>query len=130
MDINSKGRILIVEDNENMRETLRIFFSKLGYDVRVADGGDKTFEILADKPSWHLVITDLVMPEMDGWQVLAAMQEDKALRDIAVVMVSAQDPGDHPAVSRMLGYTMGEGLSPRRFLECASIFSALMLQPD
>jgi len=87
MDINSKGRILIVEDNENMRETLRIFFSKLGYDVRVADGGDKTFEILADKPSWHLVITDLVMPEMDGITVLK--EAKKIDETIQVIVITA-----------------------------------------
>jgi len=76
-----------VEDDEDVREMLKLTLEMSGYAVDVASNGTTALEALSRRRPC-LVILDLVMPEMDGWGVLAQMKA-RALGDIPVCVISA-----------------------------------------
>ncbi|SFF51406.1 Signal transduction histidine kinase [Duganella sp. CF458] len=86
--------ILIVEDSPTQAERLRRLIRSSGYKARVAANGKLALgEIHEYKP--HLVLSDIVMPEMNGYELCRAIKADPALRDIPVILVtSLTDPKD------------------------------------
>jgi signal transduction histidine kinase len=86
--------ILIVEDSPTQAERLRRLIRSSGYNARVAANGKLALgEIHERKP--HLVLSDIVMPEMNGYELCRAIKADPALRDIPVILVtSLTDPKD------------------------------------
>jgi signal transduction histidine kinase len=86
--------ILIVEDSPTQAERLRRLIRSSGYNARVAANGKLALgEIHEHKP--HLVLSDIVMPEMNGYELCRAIKADPALRDIPVILVtSLTDPKD------------------------------------
>ena len=86
--------VLVVDDNEDNRYTLTRRLKRQGYDeVATAEDGRKALEMLGAR-SFDLVLLDIMMPEMDGYEVLEAMKADSKLRGIPVVMISALDEID------------------------------------
>ena len=89
--------ILIVDDNENNRYTLERRLKREGYEnFGIAENGRQALEILAERPI-DLVLLDITMPEMNGYQVLEEMKSDMALRGIPVIVISAIDDLDSVA---------------------------------
>jgi adenylate cyclase len=83
--------LLVVDDNEDNRFTLTQRLKREGYDnVTCADNGREALDLLAEQP-FDLVLLDITMPEMDGYQVLEQLRADTTLRHIPVVMISAVD---------------------------------------
>jgi adenylate cyclase len=83
--------ILVVDDNEDNRYTLVRRLTREGYDnVTTAPSGREALELLARTP-FDLVLLDIMMPEVNGYQVLEQIKSDTLLRDIPVVMISAVD---------------------------------------
>ena len=92
--------ILIVDDDESIRELLRLHLSSAGYDVRVAEDAIAAgYMVLRSPPD--LIITDVNMPHMDGFEFVAALRADKALPNIPVIFLTSLDDGD--ARGRELG---------------------------
>ena len=86
--------ILIVDDDEFNRAVLAHGLAREGFPhVTEAANGRDALAILRTKP-FDLILLDLMMPEMDGYQVLTALKADMALRDVPVVMISALDDVD------------------------------------
>jgi CheY-like chemotaxis protein len=86
--------ILVVDDNEDNRYVLTRPLKRLGYgDVDVAENGRIALEKLATKP-YDLVLLDIMMPEVNGYEVLERIKADEALRHIPVIMISAVDEID------------------------------------
>jgi len=85
-----RSRLLVVDDNEMNRDLLSRRLQNYGYETDIAENGVQALERLADS-EFDLVLLDVMMPDMNGYQVLEAMQADKGLNDIPVVMVSALD---------------------------------------
>jgi len=87
----STARVLIVDDDDDMREILRIDLSERGYDVRAADCGPAGIELAA---SWRpdVVLLDLGMPGMDGYQVAQRLREEhaRAMRIVAFTGFSVE----------------------------------------
>jgi DNA-binding NtrC family response regulator len=84
------GRILVVDDDETNR---KILFGRLeaeGRKVSVAENGRRALEMIRAEP-FDLVLLDVLMPEMDGYQVLELLKSDAAFRDIPVIVLSALD---------------------------------------
>lgn len=80
-----KLQILIVDDDWKMRNLLRIYFSKEGFDtVEAADGNEALLKI--KNHSFDLIILDVMMPEMDGWQVCRSIREVKS---VPILMLTA-----------------------------------------
>ena len=89
--------ILVVDDNEDNCYTLTRRLKRQGYDnVATAGHGREALELLAAR-SFDLVLLDVMMPDMNGYEVLETMKADPALRDIPVVMISALDEADSVA---------------------------------
>jgi signal transduction histidine kinase len=88
------AQILIVEDSPTQAERLRYLLETNGYDVRVAgDGGTALAAIKESMPA--LVITDVVMPEMDGYTLCKAIKSDEELREVPVILLtSLAEPQD------------------------------------
>ncbi len=93
--------LLVVDDNEDNRFTLTQRLAREGYgNIICAGNGREALDLLASRP-FDLVLLDITMPEMDGYQVLERLKADTALRDIPVVMISAIDEID--SVARCIG---------------------------
>jgi DNA-binding response OmpR family regulator len=86
--VGSEARVLVVDDEPDLLELLRLDLELAGYRVEVARDGVEALEQLRQDPS-DVVLLDVMMPRMDGWQVLAAMRSDERLADIPVVMLTA-----------------------------------------
>lgn len=84
------ARVLIVDDNALNRSKMRMAVRALGHSVEVTSGGAEALQALRDSP-FDAVLLDIVMPGVDGYDVLAAMQGDARLRDIPVIVISALD---------------------------------------
>lgn len=86
-------RVLIVEDQDALREILVLTFSSGPFEVHAATDGQKGLEI-ARQIHPHLVVTDLRMPRMDGLALTRALRQDPALARVPVIVVTAfADPG-------------------------------------
>ena len=86
--------ILIVEDSPTQAERLRRLIQSVRYKARVAANGRLALEAIRERKP-HLVLSDIVMPEMDGYELCRAVKTDGALRDIPVILVtSLTDPKD------------------------------------
>jgi signal transduction histidine kinase/DNA-binding response OmpR family regulator len=84
------GSVLVVEDDEEQRQLVRASLSSRGWTVREAANGRLALDALAaDLPD--AILLDLMMPEMDGFELVAALQANARWRDIPVVVVTALD---------------------------------------
>jgi two-component system cell cycle response regulator len=84
------GTILVVDDDMLNRVVLSTNLQEDGYLVEMAENGKQALEMLAAKP-FDVVLLDLLMPEMDGYQVLEQMKADSTWRNIPVIVVSSLD---------------------------------------
>jgi class 3 adenylate cyclase/CheY-like chemotaxis protein len=92
--------ILIVDDNEDNRYTLSRRLKRQGHtNLAIAENGRQALDIMAEQP-FGLVLLDIMMPEMNGYQVLEHIKSDMDLRDTSVIMISALD--DMESVVRCL----------------------------
>lgn len=82
------GPILVVEDNANVRELLEVTLRFKGYPVVSASDGQQALEIIA-KQHPALVITDILMPKVDGYALVHAMRKNPLTAQIPVIFVSA-----------------------------------------
>jgi len=86
--------LLVVDDNEDNRYTLTNRLKRQGYpDVVTANDGRQALELLRARP-FDLVLLDIMMPELNGYQVLEQLKADDRLRHIPVIMISAVDELD------------------------------------
>jgi len=107
-------RILLVDDDEEARQLFGRMLEAINPDFQVeqAKDGDVALEAMRKwKPD--LVLLDLIMPGQDGFAVLAQKGGDEGIRDIPVLVISAQDPQREPILSSGLQVTRQKGLSAR-----------------
>jgi CheY-like chemotaxis protein len=81
-------RILVVEDHNDSREMLEEFLTEEGFTVETAVNGLQALERMRRSPRPDLVLLDLMMPVMTGWDVMARVAEERPLWDIPVIVVS------------------------------------------
>ena len=86
----STASLLIVDDNSMNRIMLSRYTKRLGYQSTLVENGRQALEKLQNE-SFDLVLLDVQMPEMDGYQVLEQMKTHPYLREIPVIMISAVD---------------------------------------
>jgi signal transduction histidine kinase len=89
----AKGRILVVDDEEINRILVSAILQESGYAAQTAEDGQRALQMLHAQP-FDVVLLDLIMPRMDGFQVLAAMKQDTALRRMPVIVISSMDEMD------------------------------------
>lgn len=80
--------ILLVDDNEHNLELLQAYVEDLGWELRSArDGAEAIAMVRAQQPD--IILLDVMMPRMSGYQVCSTLKRDPATRDIPIVMVTA-----------------------------------------
>ena len=93
-DTSTPPDILIVEDSPTQAERLRRLIQEHGFRARVAHHGQQALAQLRERPA-QLVLSDIVMPEMDGYALCQAIKSDPALNTVPVILVtSLNDPAD------------------------------------
>jgi signal transduction histidine kinase/CheY-like chemotaxis protein len=124
-------RVLVTDDNPEVQQLLTRML--LTYDhsltVDTASSGEEALQQLRFNPP-DLMLIDIAMPGMDGWQTLKIKKQDNRIKDIPAVVISAQDFASQPTASRFLLATLGHGLSVDKFLRCSLELSNLLLQPS
>ena len=88
--LDDHGRILVVDDHPTTRLKLSLGLQRQGHITVEAENGKQALEKL-QSDSFDLMLLDIVMPEMDGYQVLGEMKKDAKLRDLPVIVISAND---------------------------------------
>jgi DNA-binding response OmpR family regulator len=82
--------VLIVEDDEDTAESLKDAIAAMGHESEIAGNGKVALERLRSEPTKYcLVLLDLVMPVMNGWDFLTEHHGDKVISDIPVIIVTA-----------------------------------------
>jgi two-component system, OmpR family, alkaline phosphatase synthesis response regulator PhoP len=95
-------RILAVDDEPNIVRLIEVNLTRHGYQVETANNGVQALEkIRASRPD--LVVSDVMMPEMDGFELLSSIRRDPALESLPVIMLTAK-AGDKDVMS---GYSRG-----------------------
>jgi signal transduction histidine kinase len=88
-----QGHILVVDDNRMNRLKLSLGLEQQGHTVGLAEDGEQALEML-EAGSYDVVLLDIIMPGMDGYQVLERIKGNPRLRDIPVIVISALDEID------------------------------------
>jgi two-component system, OmpR family, alkaline phosphatase synthesis response regulator PhoP len=83
-------KVLIVDDEEVIRKLLRIHLVKWGYEVKEAVDGAQAIEQIG-KDDFDLLICDILMPKMDGWQVLKEVKSNPKTKDMPVIVLTAKN---------------------------------------
>ena len=94
--------VLVVEDHDSEREQLAAVLRHAGYAVRTAANGHEALECLQENPAPSVVLLDMFLPGIDGWDLLKVYTRDPALAGVPVVILSGLDVGS-PAWAASLG---------------------------
>lgn len=92
-------RILVVEDDRNLQQLMKVFLEKASYEVGCASNGIEAVEMM-EKRQYDLVVTDLMMPEMDGYEL---SKQIKKHGQIPIIMVTAKEE----LVDKKMGFSVG-----------------------
>ena len=89
MDTNEQIRVVCVEDEPEMIDLIRLILSRKGYEVFGANGGVEALKVIKEiKP--HLILLDLMMPDVDGWEVYQQLKATPEVSDTPVIVVTAK----------------------------------------
>jgi excisionase family DNA binding protein len=115
---SSQPVVLIVDDDERLREYVRVNLESLGYEVREAASADQGLRLLEEETP-GLVLLDVMMPEIDGWEMLRRVQERHGIGTIPVLMFSGKvdegEPGE--AAARGAQGFIGKPFDPRELID-------------
>ena len=95
----SAGKILVVDDDQNICELLRLYIEKEGFEVRIANDGRKALEIFEEQNP-DLIMLDIMLPELDGWQVC---REIRKKSQCPIIMLTAKGEVFDKVLGRELG---------------------------
>jgi CheY-like chemotaxis protein len=98
--LNLTGRVLVVDDNKMSRRKLALALQSLGHASEEADSGAAALELLKER-DFDLILLDILMPEMDGFQVLQQLEADPVLAEIPVLVISGLE-NDAESVARAI----------------------------
>jgi sigma-B regulation protein RsbU (phosphoserine phosphatase) len=101
---NRSIRILVVDDDELARMEVSRCVEQQGYGVSLAEDGTQALDMLRCE-LFDLVLLDLLMPGVDGFDVLGRIKEDTTLREIPVIVITAVDDPESAAKCAALGVT-------------------------
>ena len=87
--VDEVKRLVYIEDEQEMIDLVRLILNRRGYEVIGANGGREGLDAVR-KYLPHLVLLDLMMPDMDGWDVYQQMKAEEETRGIPVIIVTAK----------------------------------------
>ena len=116
-DLSTKS-ILCIEDEPEMIDLIRLILGRRGFEVIGAAGGEEGLEKMRQDPP-DLVLLDLMMPDIDGWEVYQQMKADEKTKNIPVIVVTAKAQ----SIDKVLGlhiakvdYYIAKPFSPQELL--------------
>jgi signal transduction histidine kinase/DNA-binding response OmpR family regulator len=123
-------RVLVVDDNLDVQQLLRRMLSTCPQvlEVTMAPDGEQALHELRSQPP-DVMLLDILLPGMDGWQVLECKMRDETICAVPVIMLSAQDPTKQVPISPLMVATMGNGLTASKALRCILDLSTGLLKP-
>jgi len=104
--------ILIVDDDPRLREFVRVNLEMDGYTVREAGSADEGLAVLEDEPP-DLILLDVMMPGVDGWEMLRRVHERHGVGSIPVIMFSGKVDDSDDAEARGAQAFLGKGFNPQ-----------------
>jgi len=87
-----KIRVLVVDDSKVVLKSVCQILKKLGYETVPAPGGPEALEIMETDDGFNLVMTDINMPQIDGWELALRIMSIKP--DIPIIALTGEDPGN------------------------------------
>lgn len=96
------GAVLIVEDDKHISKLIKYNFEKAGFGCIVSTTGEKALEIL-DTEDVDLVLLDIMLPKMDGFDTCRSIKQDKRLKHIPIIMLTAKGE----VTDRVVGFELG-----------------------
>ena len=102
METTREGTVLVVDDDKHAVEILYRLLQKEGFDVLRAHGGREALDIAAAQ-SIDVILLDVMMPDMDGFQVCGELRRQERTRDIPVILVTAKDDMETRVIGMKLG---------------------------
>jgi len=88
-DISRKKKILVVDDEKDLTALVCLHMKMAGFEILTANNGEKALDLSREeKPD--LIILDLMLPKIDGWQVCEQLRQDAVTKDIPVIMLTAR----------------------------------------
>ena len=121
-------QILLVDDERNLVYYTKLFLEDQGYEVLTAHDGKEALEVL-EKQRPDLMVLDVAMPRMSGWDVLKHMQEDPEKADIPVLMLTARSEDADKAKGWELGITWYQS-KPFELDELAMVIERILATVD
>lgn len=123
-------RVLIVDDDPDFcqLEARMLLSCDSALEVAIATSAEEALNELQTHPP-DLMLLDIMMPGLNGWQLMAQQGGQGRANKVSTIVVSALDPSQRPLVSNMLLATIDEGLSPEKILRCSLTLSSLLLSP-
>jgi DNA-binding response OmpR family regulator len=112
--------VLIVDDDERLREYVRVNLEMEGYAVREAGSADEGLEVL-NEISPDLILLDVMMPKVDGWEMLRRVQERHGVGAIPVIMFSGKvdEAALREAEARGASGFVGKPFNPQQLIDRA-----------
>ena len=95
-NLSCPASVLVVEDNDDIREAIAEILEDEGYEIALAEDGERALDRLTTMPRPCLLLVDLIMPRMNGWQLLGALSRDDRFATIPVVVMSAASQATVP----------------------------------
>ena len=110
--------VLIVDDDERVRDYVRVNLELEGYAVREAGSAEEGLAALEDEPP-DLILLDVMMPEVDGWEMLRRVHERHGVGAIPVIMFSGQSDGEEGSRAQSRGARgfLGKPFDPQQLIE-------------
>ena len=98
----SKEKILVIEDDKHISKLVKYNLEKTGYDCITVEDGEKALDVLGKQGS-DLIILDIMLPKMDGFEVCRLIKQDPKLKNIPIIMLTAK--GEE--MDRIVGLELG-----------------------
>jgi len=112
----ARAGVLVVDDDANLREFIRVNLEREGYSVREATSAEEGLRALEEQPP-DLILLDVMMPRVDGWEMLRAVQERHGVEAIPVIMYSGKVDQADEAAKRGARAFIGKPFDPGQLLE-------------
>lgn len=95
--------ILVVDDSPTIRKFVSLALENIGYKVLTASDGMEVFEILAKVETIDLIITDINMPNLDGFELIKSLRSDERFKDVPIIILSSLSDGESIDTGLKLG---------------------------
>ena len=103
--MNTNNKILVVEDEDKIRKVIGMYFEKEGFDVLQTGNGLEAI-VIAEKEKPRLIILDIMLPGLSGYEVCKRLKTSEETKDIIIVILSARGQ----ECEKMEGYSVGADL--------------------